>query len=358
MEFEGSLATRVCRAAGLHRTAEPAAGWIDEHGSPISDEVLLSRLRALQIPPAWREVWASFDPDARVQATGVDARGRTQYRYSAAAEQESAERKFANLLIFGDSIPKLRTQVAWHLAYLTGDSVEHRVKRVTAAVVRLIDRGLFRVGSDRYARDNHTYGLTTLTSRHVQVSGSAIEFTFVGKEHRPWHLTIDDPDVAEIMARLLEEGTDAEAPLFSVNSGAGRYTVGSAAVNSYIHGSTAAPATAKTFRTWGGTAAAAAMSAGALSPIALRTRRPDLMAYDVAAHLLGNTREVARRSYVHPLAMEAGRGPGVAAAIERAVSSSGKSDLRSLLDDDEVVASMVRELSRLSHSEQRPQELR
>ena len=207
-------ATRLCRAPGLHRSAGPALRWTDDDARPVEDEPTLLRLSALRIPPAWREVWAATDPASRIQATGVDARGRTQYRYSTFAEQEAAERKFADLLVFGGAIPTLRTQVDWHLKHLTGDRAEQRVKRAVAAAVRLIDRGLFRVGSDRYARDNHTYGLTTLTSRHVHVSGTEIEFTFIGKEHRPWHLVIDDPYVAEIIARLVDEQLHADAPLF------------------------------------------------------------------------------------------------------------------------------------------------
>ena len=135
-----------------------------------------------------------------MQATGVDARGRTQYRYSTAAEQEAAEHKFGNLLLFGGSLPALRARVDQHLARPPADSATGsaagRVKRATATAVRLIDRGLFRVGTERYARDNHTYGLTTLTADNVRVTGSTVDFTFVGKEHRPWHLAIDDAQAA------------------------------------------------------------------------------------------------------------------------------------------------------------------
>jgi DNA topoisomerase-1 len=341
---------RLCRAAGLHRTAD--GGWIDDLGAPVTDQDTVTRLRALGIPPAWHEVWASPDAHARVQATGVDARGRTQYRYSSAAQQAASEHKFGDLLLFGDSLPALRARVDSHLARLPADSTAHRVKRATAAAVRLIDRGLFRVGSDRYARDNHTYGLTTLTAEHVRVSGSAIEFTFVGKEHRPWHLAVDDPQAAADVGELVAGATDG-APLFSVGAPDGRYAVSSAVVNAYIHGATSAPATAKTFRTWGGTAAAAAVSAGAASPVpvAVAPRRPDLVAYDAAAFLLGNTRDVARRSYVHPLALEAGQGTAVVAAVTRAARSMGSSDVRVVLRDDRVVAALVGELDRLSRGD-------
>ncbi len=348
MRSSPSSAVRLCRAAGLHRGASKAEGWIDDLGAPVTDEHVLARLEALRIPPAWRDVWASPDADARVQATGIDARGRTQYRYSAVAEREAADDKFARLLPFGSALPRLRTQVDWHLTYLTDDTMTHRVKRATAAAVRLIDRGLFRVGSSRYARDNHTYGLTTLTHDHVQVSGAEIQFTFIGKEHRPWHLIVEDEQIAPIMADLLIDAADDE-PVFAVASAdGGRSVITSAVVNSYIHGATTAPATAKTFRTWGGTAAAAAVSGGASYPSVVSSRRPDLIAYDTAAHLLGNTRAVARRSYVHPQAIEAGRRPAVTDAIANSILTGGTSDVRLVLTDDAVVVALVDELRRLS----------
>ena len=349
MRSSDSSALRLCRAAGLHRDPPPGRGWHDDLGDAVTDEGTLARLRALQIPPAWRDVWASPDPDARVQATGIDGRGRTQYRYSSEAQQEASRHKFGTLLLFGGSLPALRAQVESQLAKPAADSAADRVLRATAAAVRLIDRGMFRVGSDRYARDNHTYGLTTLTAEHVRVSGSTIEFAFVGKEHRPWHLEIEDAPVAGILSELIAHA-HVDAPLFSIDSEGGRHVVGSAVVNAYIHGATSAPATAKTFRTWGGTAAAAAVSAGALSPAAARSRRPDLEAYDAAAYLLGNTRAVARQSYVHPLAVEAGKSAAVVRSVARAARSAGSGDVRVLLRDDGVVRAVVDELGRLSRA--------
>ncbi|MFB2554865.1 hypothetical protein [Herbiconiux liangxiaofengii] len=351
MPSSPSSAARLCRASGLHRADSTTDGWVDDIGEPVTDEDVLARLRGLRLPPAWRDVWASPDAEARVQATGIDARGRTQYRYSATAESEAAEDKFAHLLPFGSTLPHLRTQVERHLEHLPDDTISHRVKRATAAAVRLIDRGLFRVGTSRYARDNHTYGLTTLTRDHVRVSGAEIQFTFIGKEHRPWHLAIEDEQVARVMADLLI-GASVDQPVFAVASaGGGHYLVNSAAVNSYIHGATTAPATAKTFRTWGGTAAAAAVSGGATSPTLVASRRPDLIAYDAAAQLLGNTRAVARRSYVHPHAIEAGRAAAVAEAIEASIRQNGTSDVRVLLRDDAVVTAVADELTRLTRQQ-------
>ncbi|MDO9352251.1 MAG: hypothetical protein Q7T55_01060, partial [Solirubrobacteraceae bacterium] len=252
MPISSPTAIRMCRASGLHRSDPPGEGWTDETGAPVVDEATRARLDALRIPPAWRDVWASPDARARVQATGVDARGRTQYRYSTAAEQQAAEQKFEHLLPFGDALPRLRAQVDRHLAAEPTGSTGAEVRRATAAVIRLIDRGLFRVGTDRYARDNHTYGLTTLTREHVRVDGTSVEFTFIGKEHRPWHLVVDDAGVAPVVAQLLADAPEG-APLFAIGSGGsrdsggsggsggsvgstgGRHVVSSAVVNAYIH---------------------------------------------------------------------------------------------------------------------------
>ncbi|MCS5497393.1 hypothetical protein NY547_09110 [Cnuibacter physcomitrellae] len=347
MSTRSPSAARWCRSSGLHRVD---MRWFDDLGRPVQDDAILHRLRSLAIPPGWHDVWADTDPEARVQATGVDARGRTQYRYSAAAAAEATARKFADLLQFGGSLPTLRTHVERHLTEGVGEDSPSRVRRATAATVRLLDRGLFRVGSPRYARDNHTYGLTTLTREHVRLDGDEIEFEFIGKEHRPWHVTVRDGQVAEVIRMLVASSSSATAPLFSVRTPEGEHAITSAVVNAYVHGATSAPATAKTFRTWGGTAAAAAVAGGATAPFAARSTRPDLVAVEVAAYLLGNTRDVARRSYVHPLAFEAGRSPAVVEAIDAAARASGSSDVRELLRADAVVLALAAELARITAS--------
>ena len=140
------------------------------------DAAVLERLRRLAIPPAWVDVWASTDANSSVQATGVDQRGRTQYRYSPAARDLASDEKFARMTLFATALPALRLQVEGDLAQYRKDPFGASV--VTAAMVRLLERGLLRVGSDRYARDNHTYGLTTLRRNHVDTRGSTITMAF------------------------------------------------------------------------------------------------------------------------------------------------------------------------------------
>jgi DNA topoisomerase-1 len=329
-------AVRLSRATGLHRVD---GGWTDDDGRAVDDAETLERLRTLVLPPAWTDVWASPDPLSRVQATGVDTRGRTQYRYSTVATATAAEDKFAHVLDFAVRLPALRARVAADLAATDA----HPVRRVTATVVRLLDRGLFRVGNSRYARDNHTYGLTTLVREQVSVQGGVLTFTFTGKEHRPWRTEIEDPEAAAVVEELLR-GPGASA----VFTAGAHHEITSTVVNAYIHGAVDAGASAKTFRTWGGTAAAAAIVGGATAAFAPQSRRADLAPLDVAAHLLGNTRAVARDSYVHPLALEAGGSPAVRAAIAAATRTTRSSDVRVVLGADPAVEAIAGELRRLS----------
>ena len=195
---------RAFRPPGLHRITARPDKWVDEAGGSVDDPAVLERLRRLAIPPAWVDVWASADANASVQATGVDQRGRTQYRYSPAARDLASDYKFARMTLFAAAIPALRLQVARDIARYRQDPLGARV--VTAAIVRLLERGLLRVGNDRYARDNHTYGLTTLRRNHVDTRGSTITFHFIGKEHLPHTVTVHDQVTAKVVAALVRCG--------------------------------------------------------------------------------------------------------------------------------------------------------
>lgn len=240
----------VVRPPGLHRLGTGPARWVDADGDAVRDGDVLNRLRALRIPPGWTHVWASADATSPIQATGIDARGRTQYRYSIAALEQSRADKFTHLLEFASSLPRLRRQVDLHLRLAAGGEHLEGV-RVTAAVVRLLDRGLFRVGNERYARDNDTYGLTTLRRSHVAVHGDTAVFDFVGKEHIRHHKVIHDGSVAPVIRDLLAQDGAPTQLLFATSAPPLRRRVDSATVNSYIHTHGAVSASAKTFRTWG-----------------------------------------------------------------------------------------------------------
>jgi DNA topoisomerase-1 len=339
-----TLATpRGFRPPGLHRITARPDEWVDEAGGSVDDPAVLERLRQLAIPPAWVDVWASADADSSVQATGVDQRGRTQYRYSAAARDLASDDKFARMTQFATAIPALRLQVERDIARYRMDPFG--VSVVTGTIVRLLDRGLLRVGNDRYARDNHTYGLTTLRRNHVETRGSAITFHFVGKEHLAHTVTVHDRATAKVVSSLVSAASDDSRPIFAAGGERGMHHVTSAAVNAYLHAHTHAPASAKVFRTWGATVAAVAVLAGAEAPVGVAARSREGFAIGAAANLLGDTASVTRSSYIHPAWITVGRSDSVAAAVAESSDRLGTRAVANLFSDPEVQAAVLSEIS-------------
>src|SRR3954463_12615028 len=173
--------------------------YVDARGRRITDPVKLERIEALVIPPAWRDVWISPRPGANLQATGVDAAGRTQYRYHESFRAQQEQAKFDKLIRFAERLPDLRVAMTEHMEL---DPYER--ERVAAVAVRLINMGWFRVGSERYARESRTYGITTLTKRHVAVRGKRIAFSFHGKHRVLVRTQIVDAELAEAVRDLLK----------------------------------------------------------------------------------------------------------------------------------------------------------
>jgi DNA topoisomerase I len=333
---------RALRPVGVHRVRTRPDQWIDDAGAPVIDPSVLGRLGRLAIPPAWRDVWATLDTSASVQATGVDGRGRTQYRYAPEAVALANDRKFDQMLVFAAALPALRQNVAHDLA---GRHHDVRAPRtVTAAVVRLLDLGLLRVGNERYARDNHTYGLTTLRRNQVAVHGPTITFDFVGKEHLAHTVVVTDRAAAQVVRALLATEGDDESPLFSTSGEHPARLVTSAAVNAYLHSHTGAPATAKVFRTWGATVAAVAVLAGAEYPTSGHHVPKERLATGAAAALLGDTVAVTRSSYIHPAWVDAGRSPIMASAVTDAALRLRTLSVTVLFPDPAIQAAVLSEL--------------
>ena len=330
---------RAFRPPGLHRITARPDRWVDDAGGSIDDPAVLERLRRLAIPPAWVEVWASTDANSSVQATGVDQRGRTQYRYSPAARDLANDDKFARMTLFAAEMPALRLQVASDIGRYRHDPLGARV--VTATIVRLLERGLLRVGNDRYARDNHTYGLTTLRRNHVDARGSAVTFHFIGKEHLPHTVTVHDLAAAKVVGALVGAADNDAQPIFAATDEHGTHHVTSAAVNAYLHAHTRAPASAKVFRTWGATVAAVAVLAGAEPPGDISARSRERVAVGAAATLLGDTPSVTRSSYIHPAWVDAGRSEPVAAAVAAASDRVGTRAVASLFTDPGLQAAVL-----------------
>ncbi len=255
-------------------------------------------VEALAIPPAWEDVWICADPVGHVRATGRDAQGRKQYLYHPAWERVRDRVKFARLGDFGAALPALRRQVD---ADLRRRGMPR--EKVVALAVALLDTTLLRVGNDEYAARNGSYGLTTLEAGHVDLGTTYIEFEFTGKGGAERRLRVSDRRLARLVAQCHELPGQR---LFTYQEDGGARAIGSGDVNAYLLEHMGECFSAKDFRTWGGSAAAA----GFLAPqpaAGLNGQAPALVlaAYDHAADLLGNTRDVARDSYVHPRIPEA-----------------------------------------------------
>ncbi len=269
--------------------------YIDAGGIAIGDPDVLARIESLSIPPAWKDVWIAPDAMSHLQATGIDGRGRKQYLYHPEWRHDRDELKFGDMEAFGRIQPQLRAQVA---SALTADaSLSHR--RVLALSLRLLDVGLFRVGSDRYARDNRHYGLTTLLTNQVAMRKGQAVFDYVGKAGQRQHLSITDPEAIAVLASLRRR-RNGPPELLAFRGARGWTRVHREDVNNFLRAETAGPFSAKEYRTWNATVIAA---------VALATERPLVsraatVASRAAATQLGNTPTVARQSYIDPRILE------------------------------------------------------
>jgi DNA topoisomerase-1 len=262
-------------------------------GSAVQDEKTLARIRKLRIPPAWKEVRIARSDSAPLQAVGVDKKGRTQYLYHLRFRAQREEAKFRRVVEFGESLPELRRRVRGDLK---GDALDRQ--RVIAAMVRLIDQGFFRVGNDKSAKSESTYGLSTIRSSHVKVDGKIVRFDYVGKWRKKHQRAVVDADVAATVATLKKTGG---AELFKFAQNGRLVDVKDRHVNDYIQASIGKDFTAKDFRTWAGTllcSIALAMQGQGTSKAERKRRVRKAIA--VTAEQLGNTPAVCRSSYICP----------------------------------------------------------
>ncbi|MCR4264681.1 DNA topoisomerase IB [Nitratireductor sp. ZSWI3] len=267
-------------------------------GGRVKDEPTLSRIRALAIPPAWTDVWISPVAEGHIQATGRDQRGRKQYRYHPGWIAMRDEAKFASLVRFAEALPAIRARVDADL----GRRGMPREK-VLASIVRLLDRTLIRIGNDSYRRDNHSFGLTTLSARHVEVDGASIRFAFRGKSGREWKLKLVDRRIARVVAAI--EDLPGQK-LFQYVDNGDRLPVHSHDVNDYIRDAGGEDFTSKHFRTWAATSLAAVLLAQTECPPGEREQARCINGVlDHVARELRNTRAVCRKGYVHPAVLEA-----------------------------------------------------
>jgi DNA topoisomerase-1 len=275
--------------------------YVDGSGREIRDEAVLERIERLAIPPAWKDVWISPRPYAKLQATGYDKAGRKQYVYHADYRAEQEREKYDRLIRFGERLPDLRASMTAHL-----DKDELDREHVSAVALRLISLGWFRVGSERYAREG-TYGVTTLFRRHVRVRGGRIQLSFPSKAGIRVTSELVDQDLADEIRALLQ--VKGGARVFKYRWGDGLYNLTSKRLNDYVKIYLGEEFTAKDFRTWGGTLLAAIYFAEAAAKQGFpgtetEQKRSVTAVMRRVAKRLGNTPAVTRDSYVSPVVVE------------------------------------------------------
>lgn len=293
-------------AAGLRYVSDSMPGisrvrsgsgfrYKDAAGKPVRDEQVLGRIRSLVIPPAWQRVWICPIANGHIQAIGWDARGRKQYRYHPRWRQERDAAKYGQMLAFAKALPKLRRRIR-HDLKLPGLPRE----KVLAAVVSLLEKTLIRVGNDEYAKDNHSYGLTTLRDRHAKVKGSRVSFSFQGKSGVRHEIDLEDPVLAKIVRQCQDlPGQELFQYVDDQNEVRDVY---SQDVNDYISEISGQHFTAKDFRTWAGTTfAAKALQQMPASESQAMAKRNVVAAIRQVAEMLGNTIAVCRKCYIHPV---------------------------------------------------------
>ncbi|MFB9126410.1 DNA topoisomerase IB [Paraburkholderia dipogonis] len=267
--------------------------YFDVSGKRIDDEDEIKRINALAIPPAYESVWICPDARGHIQATGRDARGRKQYRYHPRWRETRDADKYERMAEFGHALPKIRARVARDLN-LPGMPCD----KVIAAIVQLLDTTLIRIGSVEYARDNQSYGLTTLRKKHVKIEAGQLRFKFRGKSGIEHDVTVNNPRIKRIVRRCAElPGHD----LFQyLDEDGTRRTVGSADINDYLRRASGADFTAKDYRTWAGSVYALAALRRLMCSSAAEARRHIVATVKDVAALLRNTPAVCRRCYIHP----------------------------------------------------------
>jgi DNA topoisomerase-1 len=305
---------QAAEQAGLRYTPDSIRGirrrrvgdsftYIAPNGHTVTSEQRLRRIRSLAIPPAWTEVWICPHANGHLQVTARDTKGRKQYRYHPKYRAVRDDTKFDRMFAFSEVLPRARERVEGDLR-LPGLPRP----KVLATVVWLLERTLIRVGSAEYARENESYGLTTLEDRHAEVRGSRVAFAFRGKSGKEHLVTVDDKRLAKIVQRC--QTLPGEQLFQYIDDQGNRQDIGSADVNEYLRGIAGAGVTAKDFRTWAGTM----LASEALSDIGparlVRDKKANIVkAVDRVAERLGNTRAVCRKYYIHPVVLDAyGRG--------------------------------------------------
>jgi DNA topoisomerase-1 len=324
-------AVEVAEEAGLRYVSDDQSGYtrkakgddfehFDAEGKPIRDEQRLLRIKRLAIPPAYTDVWICPSANGHIQATGRDARGRKQYRYHERWRAARDEDKYDRMVLFGEALPKVRKRVEADLA-LPG----LRQNKVLAAVVQLLQRTFIRVGNEEYARDNKSFGLTTMKDRHVDVNGSKLRFRFQGKSGIKHDVDIQDRRIAKIVAQV-QDLPGQNLFQYLDDDGEAR-DITSQDVNDYLREITGEDFTAKDFRTWAGTLLAAiALNAAGAFETKKQAKANIKNAIGAVAKILGNTPAICRKCYIDPVVLESYLGGDIIEGLKRKTDEALESE--------------------------------
>ena len=326
------------QSPGIRRTK--AAGsflYLDAQGDQVRDRETLKRIEALVIPPAWTDVWISPIANGHIQATGRDARGRKQYRYHERWRAVRDANKYGRLIEFARVLPRIRRRVRRDLA-----RPDLSRERVLATVVQLLESTMIRVGNEEYAKENESFGLTTLRSRHVKVRGSQVQFVFRGKSGKDHQVSVKDRRLATIIRRCedlpgqqLFQYVDEEGQLRSVDS---------SDVNDYIRDASGSDFTAKDFRTWAGTVLAArALQEMEKVDSETQAKKNVVAAIESVARRLGNTRSVCRKCYVHPAVVDSYLDGSMLDVLQARAQEEMRSSLHRLRPEEAAVLALLQQ---------------
>ena len=315
-------------------------------GSKLIEKDVLRRIKTLAIPPAWTEVWICPFTDGHIQATGRDAKGRKQYRYHPRFREVRESTKYEHVVAFADALPAIREKVQEHMA-LRGLPRE----KVLATVVHLLETTLIRVGNDDYAKQNNSYGLTTLKNRHVSVNGNEVRFRFTGKSGKQWSLRVRDRRIAKIIKAC--QDLPGQELLQYVDEAGSCQDVTSSDVNDYLKEITGKDITAKDFRTWAGTVLAA-MALNELQSFdsAAQAKRHLRTAIEKVAGKLGNTPTICRKCYVHPEVLNSYTDGELVLELKEKAESELRGDMQSFKPEEAAVLALLR--GRLAKEAERP----
>src|SRR2546421_5457909 len=314
--------------------------YFDTDGKRIRDETRLLRIKRLAIPPAYRNVWICPSPNGHIQATARDARGRKQYRYHERWREVRDENKYDRMVVFGKALPKIRRRV--------NRDLQRRGlprEKVLATVVQLLERTFIRIGNEEYAKENKSFGLTTMRNHHVDVTATKLKFSFRGKSGKQYDVGVTDRRLAKIIRQL--QDLPGQEVFQYLNDEGERRKVSSEDVNDYLREITGEDFTAKDFRTWAGTVLAAmALNAQEAFENKSQAKKNIKDAISAVAKILGNTPAICRKCYVHPAVLETYLDGAMIAGLKRKTEKTLERKLGDLRSEEAAGARFLSELSK------------